>query len=346
MTIFNGNKLAKTREDKLKQLVSTNFTNNKLTIAAILFKEDAGSRLYTKLKSEAASRVGIEYHSHEFSLSDLIKTIQTRIDELNSNPNVTGIIIQKPWRKTWLQAQSKEIKESFNKAENPKKAERIEFSLWWSALTNTISEKKDVDGLHPNTIAQIKEGTWKENGKVLPATCQAVLTILEEAEKLNSSNFKEDQLSEINLDRVDSKINLNLISDIKIDSFNKEKYIVLGKSDLLGIPLFYELKRQNKNVEIIASKELNERMKSGQKLLDASVVVSATGRKGLITGDMVKDNVIIVDVGEPKPDVDFESVSKKAAFITPVPGGVGPMTVAMLLKNTVTAASLSKGFVK
>jgi methylenetetrahydrofolate dehydrogenase (NADP+)/methenyltetrahydrofolate cyclohydrolase len=316
MIIFNGKKLASFREAQLKQKIASDFSDKALIIAAVFFTQDAGSSLYTNLKSEAASRVGVDYQSHEFSLSDSIITIQNKIEELNSNPNITGIIIQKPWRKTWLQVQTEATKASFNQDENPKNAERIEFTSWWNKLTDTISESKDVDGLHPNTIAQIKAGTWKDHEKVLPATCQAVLTILDTASQQLSNEYDLETTKKI------------------FDG----KYIIIGKSDLLGIPLFYELKRQGKDVEILASAELNKRMQSGQKLLDATVVVSATGTKGLVTGDMVSDNVIIVDVGEPKADVNFDSVSKKAAFITPVPGGVGPMTVVSLLENCVKLA--------
>jgi methylenetetrahydrofolate dehydrogenase (NADP+)/methenyltetrahydrofolate cyclohydrolase len=310
MITFNGNQLAQTREEQLKEKISSVFGNQKLIIAAVLFTEDAGSQLYTRLKAEAARRVGIEYHSYEFSLSDSTETIQTKINELNNNPDINGIIIQKPWRKTWVNSQTEDIQQSFVISDNPRNAERKEFSLWWNMLTASISETKDVDGLHPKTIDQIKEGTWVENKKVLPATCQAVLTILEEAE-----------------------------TRLKDQNFSKGKHLVLGKSDLLGIPLFYELKRQGKDVEILASRELSERMSSGQKLLDAAVVVSATGRKDLVTGDMVSDNVVVVDVGEPRADVEFASVSQKASFITPVPGGVGPMTVISLLENCVQLAT-------
>ena len=107
---------------------------------------------------------------------------------------------------------------------------------------------------------------------------------------------------------------------------------------MLGIPLFYELLNQNKTVELIASKQLQERMQSGQKLLDAAVVITATGISGLITADMIAQGSVVIDVGEPKPDVDFAAVSQKTAFITPVPGGVGPLTVISLLENCVELA--------
>jgi methylenetetrahydrofolate dehydrogenase (NADP+)/methenyltetrahydrofolate cyclohydrolase len=74
-------------------------------------------------------------------------------------------------------------------------------------------------------------------------------------------------------------------------------------------------------------------------LFNADVVISCTGQSGLITGDMVKEGVIAIDVGAPSGDFDFESVSQKASFITPVPGGIGPMTIALLMENIVFAAS-------
>lgn len=316
MIIFDGNKLAAEREVKLKEKISQEIPNKKLVVAAILFQEDAGSQLYTRLKGEAAQRIGIEYRVFEFSLTDSLESIQTKIEELGKNPEITGIIIQKPWRKTWVKAQNENFLKVVVNQPDPRRFERDQYGSWWTKLTSYIAENKDIDGLHPITIQQITEQTWKDMGKVLPATAQAVLNIFDEAFEQLSKELKLQNTQKM---------------------FNG-KYIIIGKSDLLGIPLFYEFKRQGREVEIIASKELDERMRSGQKLLDASVVVSATGKKGLITGDMVSDNVVIIDVGEPNGDVDFESVSKKAAFITPVPGGVGPMTVISLLENCIKLA--------
>lgn len=298
MIIFDGHALAKQREDELQQRIQGLALGQKLTIAAVLFSEDAGSRLYTKLKGEAAGRVGIEYRVIEHSVSDDLGAVLDSIESLNFDETVTGIIIQKPYRKTWKLGLSHKEQEAINSAQNPRAEERKQFAIWWQTLTSAIAESKDVDGLHPNTITEIKSGTWKEKGKVLPATCKAVLTILENAR-------------------------------------HSGKHIILGKSDLLGVPLFYELQRQGIDSELIAKKELDERIASQQYLLDAGVIVSATGVKNLITGAMVSEGVVVVDVGEPSPDVEFETVSKKAAFITPVPGGVGPMTVVSLLENCV-----------
>ncbi|MDH5532938.1 MAG: hypothetical protein OEX81_00735 [Candidatus Pacebacteria bacterium] len=86
-------------------------------------------------------------------------------------------------------------------------------------------------------------------------------------------------------------------------------------------------------VKNLGRNELEERVKLGKNLFDIDVIISATGVKNLINGEMIKEGAVIVDVGEPRGDVDFESVKNKASFITPVPGGVGPMTVVSLMEN-------------
>jgi len=92
-------------------------------------------------------------------------------------------------------------------------------------------------------------------------------------------------------------------------------------------------------VENMGRRDLSERVLSGQNLLDFDIIISATGVKNLITAEMVKNGVVIVDVGEPRGDIDFESVKNKASFITPVPGGVGPMTVICLMENCLDLVS-------
>jgi methylenetetrahydrofolate dehydrogenase (NADP+) / methenyltetrahydrofolate cyclohydrolase len=318
MIIFDGTQFAQLKEKTLKEKIEQDFNDRDLTIAAILFSEDAGSKLYTRLKNEAADRIGIKYVVHEYSLIDDVEIVQEKILELGNDPEITGIIIQKPWRTTWLQAQNELFFKKSGSQKDSKQFETEQYNLWWHQLTEKIKETKDVDGLHPHTIEQIKQAIWKENHKVLPATCRAVLNILNEA---------QDQIT----NESDQQIAEQLLNG---------KYLIIGKSELLGIPLYYELKRQGREVEILASRELEERMKSGKKLLDASVIISATGKKGLITGDMLGSNVVIIDVGEPNPDIDFESVSSKAIFFTPVPGGVGPVTVVSLLENCLDLAYL------
>lgn len=311
MVIFDGNTKAAAKEELLKLEVATLLVEPQ--IGAVLFTEDPGSRLYTRLKKEAAERVGIEYHLFEFSILDPAQNILAKIAELNSDPSITGIIIQKPMRSVWQSA----VKEQGSDAV-------LKYDEWWSSLVSTIDENKDVDGLHPSTLAAIADGTWHEKKRVLPATCQAVVDILIDfcVEIINKK--PEDVNPESSLKCLENK-----------------KIIILGKSDLLGKPLYYYLHKLNFDVEMIGSKELEERTALGVSLTDADVIVSATGRQHLITGEMVKDGVAVIDVGEPKADVEFASVSKKASFITPVPGGVGPMTVVCLMENGVRLLTAS-----
>jgi 5,10-methylene-tetrahydrofolate dehydrogenase/methenyl tetrahydrofolate cyclohydrolase len=99
------------------------------------------------------------------------------------------------------------------------------------------------------------------------------------------------------------------------------------------------LKSQNLSVEMIGSQELNDRIEQGIALTDADIIVSATGRRKLVTGELIKAGAIVVDVGEPQGDVDLASVLSKASVVTPVPGGVGPMTVVCLMENAIKLVS-------
>jgi methylenetetrahydrofolate dehydrogenase (NADP+)/methenyltetrahydrofolate cyclohydrolase len=291
MIIFDGNQFAAEKELVLKDRVAELHQKGvSVKIVAILFIEDAGSQLYTGLKQQAAERVGISYQIEKFSMNDAVENVTKKLQQLNADSTVTGIIIQKPWRVRWEEVTGQDVSA---------------FKTWWHSLVSQIFEKKDVDGLHPNTLAAIEKGTWQAEGRVLPATVRAVLEIL------RSSGQLTDQ----------------------------KKMMILGKSDILGLPLFYELKNQGFSVENGGSAELRARIKEGRALQDIDILVSSTGRQHLITGDLLKENVTIIDVGEPKPDVDFASLHEKAHFITPVPGGVGPVTVVSLLENSIQLVS-------
>jgi methylenetetrahydrofolate dehydrogenase (NADP+)/methenyltetrahydrofolate cyclohydrolase len=265
-------------------------------IAAILFVEDAGSVLYTNLKREMAESLGIDYQVYSYSLNDPIDQVIAKIEALEKDPQVTGIIVQKPWRNLWITTRSLDLEQGKSK-----------FAAWWQELISAIEPNKDVDGLHPNTLAAIKKSDWQEQNKVLPATCQAVLELLAVA--------------------LDTQ---NLFVELKKMAV---KTIILGKSDLLGQPLYYLLKSKKLAVEMIGSQQLNDRIEQGISLTDADIIISATGRRKLVKGELIKEGAIIIDVGEPQGDVDLSSVLGKARAVTPVPGGVGPMTVVSLMEN-------------
>ena len=227
--ILDGYKLAEQFQKQLKvEVDALSEQGIKPTVAAILFREDTGSQLYTQLKKEMALSLGIEYRVFEFSVLDKIENVLAKIKELNQQIEITGIIIQKPWRKTWVDAHDSEInKEAFNS--------------WWEELVVTIAIEKDIDGLHPSNLLAIQQGEWREKGRVLPATCQAVLRLLELA-------FQTD----------------HLFSKLRTEQL---KTIIIGKSDLLGQPLHAVMTSKNCMVEMIGSKELSKRIEDKVFLL-------------------------------------------------------------------------------
>ena len=115
--------------------------------------------------------------------------------------------------------------------------------------------------------------------------------------------------------------------------------VVVGRSDLVGKPVSALLLAANATVTICHSRTRD----LGEVCRRADVLVAAVGVPGLIKGDWVKEGAVVIDVGSPAPDVEFESARERARLITPVPGGVGPMTVAMLLRNTLAAAQAAAG---
>lgn len=171
------------------------------------------------------------------------------------------------------------------------------------AVINAISEEKDVDAFSPANVGKIMIGDYT----FLPCTPAGVM------EMLKYEN---------------------------IDVAGKN-CVVIGRSNIVGKPMAMLLLHSNATVTVCHSKTVN--LKEICKTAD--ILVASVGRAGFVTDDMVKEGAVVIDVGINRKsdgklcgDVDFDSVSKKASYITPVPGGVGPMTIAMLMKNTVTAA--------
>lgn len=168
-------------------------------------------------------------------------------------------------------------------------------------IINTISPVKDVDGLTYQNVGNLV----LENDCLVPCTPLGVMELLK-------------------------------AYNVRLSGKN---VCLVGRSNLVGKPLIQLLLRNDATLSICHSKSLDIKTHTKQ----ADVLIVAAGHPNLITKDMVKDGVVIIDVGINKEgnllcgDVDFDGVSKKASLITPVPGGVGPMTVACLLKNVVKA---------
>ena len=174
-------------------------------------------------------------------------------------------------------------------------------------VINRINPKKDVDAFHPVNVGKIMIGNYD----FVPCTPAGVM---------------------------------ELIAESGIDISGKE-CVIVGRSNIVGKPMSMLLLHQNGTVTVCHSrtKDLKEVTKR------ADILVVAVGRPEFITGDMIKEGAVVIDVGinrlENKKlvgDVEFESAEKVASAITPVPGGVGPMTIAMLMKNTLKAAVVNK----
>lgn len=172
-----------------------------------------------------------------------------------------------------------------------------------STVVDAISPNKDADGLHTVSCGRLLQG---KDG-FLPCTPHGIIKLLEK-------------------------------SGCEIEGKNA---VVIGRSNIVGKPVAMMLLSKNATVTICHSKTRN----IGEITREADIVVCAVGKAGFLTADMVKEGAAVIDVGmNRKPDgkatgdVDFEGVSKVAGHITPVPGGVGPMTITMLLYNTLTSA--------
>lgn len=169
-------------------------------------------------------------------------------------------------------------------------------------VINTISPNKDVDAFHPVNVGKIMIGDYK----LAPCTPAGVM---------------------------------ELIKETGIEIAGKE-CVIIGRSNIVGKPQAMLMLQNNATVTVCHSrtKDLKEVVKR------ADIVVAAVGKAKMVTADMIKPGAVVIDVGMNRDengklcgDVDFENVKNVASYITPVPGGVGPMTIAMLMKNTLTA---------
>ncbi len=176
------------------------------------------------------------------------------------------------------------------------------------AVIEAIDPKKDVDAFHASNVGKIMIGDYH----FLPCTPAGVMELLKSE---------------------------------KIDVCSKN-CVVIGRSNIVGKPMAMLLLHQNGTVTICHSRTKNLKEICAQ----ADILVAAVGIAKFVKGDMVKEGAVVIDVGMDRDengklcgDVDFEQAEPKASYITPVPGGVGPMTIAMLMKNTLMAARLQNG---
>ena len=283
MQILDGKKASQAIRDELKiEVAQLSIEGKKVPhLAAILVGNNGASETYVSAKVRACEEVGFKSTLIRMEESTSENRLLSKIEELNNDPDVDGILVQLPLP--------------------PHIAEQ--------KVINMIDVEKDVDGFHPVSVGKMVQGL----PTYIPATPHGIMLLLEY---------------------------------YKVNTKGKHA-VVIGRSNIVGRPMSILLSSNsnpgNCTVTICHShtKDLTSFCQQ------ADIIVAALGRPEFVTADMVKEGAVVIDVGitrvtdatkksgfKLKGDVHYESVAPKCSWITPVPGGVGPMTIAALMKNT------------
>ena len=273
MILIDGKKIAaELREELRKEVVELKAKYNKVPgLTVILIGDMAPSQIYVRNKEKSANEVGLRSEVIRYPEVVEEKTVLDKIEELNKDKNISGILVQLP----------------LPKHINKKK------------VIDTITPSKDVDGFHPMNVGNLSSG-YESSVPCTPLGCYLMI----------------------------KKIEPNL---------SGKKAVMIGRSNLNGKPMAQLLLKENCTVTITHSRTKDLKA----ECLEADIIVAAVGIPELVKGDWVRKDAIVIDVGINKTenglvgDVAFDEVSKVAKALTPVPGGVGPMTIACLLKNTI-----------
>ena len=290
--IIDGKEFAIRLRGKISESVSDLKDSHNIIpgLAVVLVGNDPASEIYVRNKGIQTKEAGM--NSYEFKMSEDTseEELLSKVEELNNNSDVNGILVQFP----------------------------VPNHISQQKVIETISTKKDVDGLHPINSGYLNSGL---DGLVPCTPMGASILIKSSTDKLEGKNA-----------------------------------VIIGRSNLVGKPVAQLLLKEHCTVTIChsRSKDLQDIAAS------ADILVAAVGIPELVKGDWIKPGATVIDVGinridapekgENKTrlvgDVDFEAASKVAGHITPVPGGVGPMTIACLLLNTLNAFCEQNGFEK
>src|SRR5213082_1100805 len=255
-------------------------------LAVILVGDNPASRAYVRSKDKMCRELSLYSVKLELPASTTHSELLARVEELNRDPAIHGILVQSP--------PPKQIDEA--------------------AIVRSLDPRKDVDGFHPENIAKLALG---DPTGLVPCTPLGVQRLL-----------------------IENKIE---ISGVHV--------VILGRSMIVGKPLALLLMQKNKNGNATVTVVHSRSRDLAEITRSADIVVAAIGRAKFVTANHVREGAVVIDVGINRVedaakergyrlvgDVSFDEVSKKASAITPVPGGVGPMTIAMLMANTVKAA--------
>jgi methylenetetrahydrofolate dehydrogenase (NADP+)/methenyltetrahydrofolate cyclohydrolase len=279
--IIDGKKIADEIQQEIKNTIQ-HLTNRPPCLVVLLVGDHSPSQIYVNRKTQACEAVGI--HSIKYELPSTISEDELieKIETLNQNPNVDGILVQLP----------------------------VPHHINPTRITHCISPDKDVDGFHPYNVGRMLIG---ETNGFLPCTPLGIKVLLERS---------------------------------AID-MSGQHALIIGRSNIVGKPMAALLMQGTPggNATVTVAHRYSTDLKKFCLLAD--MIIVAIGKPKFITADMVKEGAIVIDVGINKivdptkkngyqivGDVDFTHVAPKCSFITPVPGGVGPMTIAMLLHNT------------
>ena len=273
---MDGKRLALSSEEELKMRVAALLEKKNFVpiLATILVGSDPASATYVKMKGNACERIGMKSIKVELDSDTTTEELLSKIGELNSNPEVHGILLQHPV------------------------PDQIDERLCFDA----IDIKKDVDGVTCLGFGNMSMGE-KAFGSCTP---QGIMRLLHE---------------------------------YKIQIAGKHA-VVVGRSPILGKPMAMMLLNENATVSICHSKTINLE----EHLMKADIIVGAVGIPKFIKSNWIKDGAVVIDAGyhpEKCGDIDLEGIIDRCSAYTPVPGGVGPMTINTLILQTVEACEAS-----
>ena len=282
-SIIDGKVYASLLRGKLKIAVNDLKENHKIVpgLAVVLVGNDPASEIYVRNKGIQTKEVGMNSFEYRLPENTSEDDLLAKVEELNTDKSVNGILVQFPV---------------------PKHMEQ-------QKIIERILPSKDVDGLHPVNSGYLASGLKG----LVPCTPQGASLLIKDS----------------------------------LPSLSGLHAVIVGRSNLVGKPIAQLLLKENCTVTICHSRTKNLQ----ETCLSADILVAAVGIPELVKGDWVKDGAVVIDVGInrlPAPekgegktklvgDVDFEGAKNRASSITPVPGGVGPMTIACLLLNTLAA---------
>ena len=277
--IISGKIVSEKLRSELRDEIAEFKNKNGVTpgLAVVMVGNNPASAVYVRNKHKACLDVGIESYQIEFPEDITEEQLLSKIDELNADDKVNGILVQLP----------------------------LPSGISEERVIERISPQKDVDAFHPSNVGRIMIGNYS----FLPCTPAGIISLLDH---------------------------------YKIEISGK-RCAVVGRSNIVGKPMALLLTERNGTVTLCHSRTKNLDM----ILRESDIVVVAIGKAEFLRADMIKPGAVVIDVGINRTsdgklvgDVAFGEVSQVASMITPVPGGVGPMTITTLLQNTLLAAKM------